>query len=402
MEASETPAGPPEPPEPTEPRPPAGRLLPGLCVAIATVLLFFGSFAIWANRQLLNTDNWVSTSTKLLENKDVQAALGPYLVNELFKQVNVQAELQAKLPPQLQPLAGPAAGGLRQLAEQASVKLLASPQVDGVWQQVNRAAHKELLKLLEGGGNALSTSNGEVTLHLKPIVAQIASQVGLPSAVAGKIPNSAANLVILRSNQLKAAQDAAQIFKGLVIVLTLLVIGLYVLAMVLARGRRRGTLLAIGWGFVGVGALVLVARSLAGNEVVNDLVKARANLPAGQATWSIATDLLRQIGTAQIFFGVLVLLAGWLAGESRPALAFRRFVAPALRDHPVPVYLGALVVGIVIVAWHPLDFARVTFTAILFLVLVLAAVAALRHQTAQEFPAALEESGAGGEAATSG
>jgi len=397
MEASEAPT---EAPTPAE-RPPAGRLLPGLCVAVATLLLFFGSFAVWANRQLLNTDNWVTTSQKLLQNKDVQNALGPYLVNELFKQVNVQAELQAKLPAQLQPLAGPAAGGIRQLAEQASVKLLASSQVDGIWRNVNRAAHKELLKLLEGGGPALSTSGGAVTLHLRPVVAQIASQVGLPSGVASKIPNSAANLVILRSNQLKAAQDAAQALKGLVIVLVILVIALYVLAMVLARGRRRGMLLAIGSGFVAVGALVLVARSLAGNVVVDDIVKSQANLPAGRATWSIATDLLRQIGTAEIFFGVLVLLAGWLAGPSRPALAFRRFVAPVLREHPVPVYLGALVVGIVIVAWHPFSFAKVTLTAILFLVLVVAAVAALRHQTAQEFPAGESAEGEAGEAATS-
>lgn len=367
-------------------RPPAGRVLPTICLALATLLLFVGSFAVWANRQLLNTDNWVTTSGKLLENKDVQAALGPYLVNELFKEVDVQAALQAKLPPLLKPLAGPAAGGVRQLAEQASVKLLAAPQVDGVWRGANRAAHKELLAVLEGGNKNVSTSNGEVTLHLRPLVGQVASQVGLPAALAQKIPASAANLVVLRSNQLKAAQDAAQLLKGLVIVLTLLVIALYVAAMVLARGRRRGMLLAIGGGFVIVGALVLVARSLGGNIVVDDLAKSQSSHDAVRATWSIGTDLLRQIGTAEIFFGVLVLLAGWLAGESRPALAFRRFTAPYLRDHPVPVYLGALVAGIVIVAWHPLDFARVTLSAILFLVLVVAAVAALRHQTAREFP----------------
>lgn len=383
MEAGQTPekGGPPD-----STRPPAGRVLPSICLALATLLLFVGSFAVWANRQLLNTDNWVTTSGKLLENKDVQATLGPYLVNELFKEVNVQAALEAKLPQQLKPLAGPAAGGVRQLAEQASVKLLATPQVDGAWRAANRAAHKELLAVLEGGNKNVSTSNGEVTLHLRPLVGQIASQVGLPAALSQKIPASAANLVILRSHQLQAAQDAAQALKGLVIVLTLLIIALYVAAMALARGRRRGMLLAIGGGFVLVGALVLVARSLGGNAVVDDLAKSQSAHAAVSATWSIGTDLLRQIGTAEIFFGVLVLLAGWLAGESRPALAFRRFAAPALRDHPVPVYLGALVAGIVIVAWHPLDFARVTLSAILFLVLVVAAVAALRHQTAREFP----------------
>lgn len=395
--STETPSPPSSPTAPGE-RPPAGRVLPTICVALATLLLLVGSFAVWANRQLLNTDNWVSTSKQLLRNKDVQAALGPYLVNELFKQVNVEAQLQTTLPDPLKPLAGPAAGGVRQLAEQASVKLLAAPQVDTVWADANRAAHKSLLKILDGGGGNVSTANGEVTLNLRSLVGQIASQVGLPASLAGKIPASAAQLTVLRSNQLKAAQDGAQALKDLAIVLTILVIGLYVLAMVLARGRRRRTLMAIGGGFLAVGILVLVARSLAGKAVVDDLATSQSAVPAANATWSIATELVRQIGTSEIFFGLVVLLAGWLAGPTRPALAFRRFAAPSLRDQPVPVYLGAFVLALVIVAWHPLDFARVTLTAILFIVLAVAAVAALRHQTMREFPAPHAEGSTTGDA----
>src|SRR5665648_370876 len=78
------------------------------------------------------------------------------------------------------------------------------------------------------------------------------------AALAGILPASAAQLKILHSDQLAEAQDAAQALKDLAIVLVVLVIALYVLAMVLARGRRRRTLMAIGGGFVVVGILVLV------------------------------------------------------------------------------------------------------------------------------------------------
>ncbi len=55
------------------------------------------------------------------------------------------------LPKQLQPLAGPAAAGLQQLAGQLAPRVLASPVVQGAWVQANIAAHKELLRVLNGG-----------------------------------------------------------------------------------------------------------------------------------------------------------------------------------------------------------------------------------------------------------
>ena len=76
--------------------------------------------AIWANRQVLNTDNWTSTSTQLLENRTIRNQIAGYIVDQLYANVDVAGELRAALPERLQPLAGPAAGGLRQLADRAA------------------------------------------------------------------------------------------------------------------------------------------------------------------------------------------------------------------------------------------------------------------------------------------
>ena len=87
---------------------------------LASVLAFVAILAVWANRQLLNTDNWTNTSTELLENRVIRDQIGVFLVDQLYANVDVSAELREALPERLQPLAGPAAGGLRQLAERAS------------------------------------------------------------------------------------------------------------------------------------------------------------------------------------------------------------------------------------------------------------------------------------------
>ncbi|MDP9135988.1 MAG: hypothetical protein M3N56_14310, partial [Actinomycetota bacterium] len=89
-------------------------------VVLASVLAFAAILAVWANRQLLNTDNWTDTSTELLENRVIRDQIALYLVDALYANVDVSAELEAAFPERLQPLAGPAAGALRQVAERTS------------------------------------------------------------------------------------------------------------------------------------------------------------------------------------------------------------------------------------------------------------------------------------------
>ena len=155
-----------------------------MLLVLATIIGIPAAFAVWVNRQALNTSNWSSTSGKVLEDKKVQTALSAYLVHELFTNVNVSADLQQVLPKQLQPLAGPAAAGLQQLAGTPAPKLLASPQAQALWVQANVAAHKELLKVLNGGGPVVSTKSGVVTLNLHTLVSQLAATLGVSSQVA--------------------------------------------------------------------------------------------------------------------------------------------------------------------------------------------------------------------------
>ena len=73
------------------------RIVAALLV-VATLIAFLAIFSIWVNRQALNTDNWVDTSDKLLQNDEVKTQLSNYLADELFANVDVQAELEKTLP----------------------------------------------------------------------------------------------------------------------------------------------------------------------------------------------------------------------------------------------------------------------------------------------------------------
>ena len=384
------------------------RFVVPVLLVLATVIGIGATFALWINRQALNTENWSSTSSKILEDKQVQTALSAYLVRELFANVDVSAELQTVLPKQLQPFAGPAAAGLQQLAGQLAPKLLAAPVVQGAWVQANIVAHKELLRVLGGGGPVVSTASGVVSLNLHTLVSQLAATVGLSSQLAAvrsklqgstgatvrsvaqsklgvTLPPASGQLVIMRSNQLKTAQDVANAVKHLAVVLPALGILLFALAVYLARGRRRQTFRTTGWCFMLIGVALLLIRRVAGDAVVDGLVKVPSNKGAVHQVWNIGTSLLRDIAVAMIAYGIIIIASAWLAGPTRPATEIRKILAPSLRDSPAVAYsvAGGLLLLLVLIGPTP-AFRQIAWV-LLFAVLLAYGVTVLRRQTAVEF-----------------
>jgi hypothetical protein len=374
-------------PTPVE-RPPitrGRRILVQVLVWATTVLAVLAIFAVWANRQLLNPNNWANTSTKLLQNAEVRESTSNYLVDQLYAHVNVADELKARLPAQLQPLAGPVSGALRSLATEAAQRALANAHVQEAWKQANRAADQSFVSIVEGGKGAVSTNGGQVTLNLASIVTDITSRLGLPN-LSSKLPASVANLKILKSNQLKFVQDAGKGLKGLALLLTIIVPLLYALAIFLARGRRRRTLITVGIAIVFAGVLVFAGRAIIESQVTNSLVKVEANRPAVQAVMSIATSMLSEIAGAFVIVGIPLIAAGWFAGPARLATKARRAIAPFLHDQPGWTFGIVAFIMLLIFIWGPIPATHKPAGIIVFLALALFGTEVLRRQTADEFP----------------
>ena len=293
------------------------RILVPLLVALGGVLTVLAVFSVWAERQVLNTDEWVNTSSELLADDEVQAALQTYLVDQLFDNVDVQAEVAARLPPRAQPLAGPIKGALEQLANEVAKRALDSPRIQAAWEQANRTAHELLLNLIEGDGTLVDAQGGVVTLDLRALVVEVASRLGIDQEVADKLPESAAQVEILRSDQIEAAQKAANLIRKLAIVFTLLGLGSFALAIYLAHGRRPRAILSCGVALVIAGIAIYALRAAAGQAILDALVKNDAVRPAADSTWSIATSLLTSVATTVVIYGALFMVAAWLASSLR-------------------------------------------------------------------------------------
>lgn len=357
-----------------------------ILLVIATLLTVVGIFAVWANRQVLNSDNWADTSTALLQNNAIRTQLSDYLVDQLYANVNVAGQLRTALPPRLQPLAGPAAGGLRNLADKAAYELLGRPRVQAAWKASMRLTAQEFINIVEGNSKLVSLNGNAVFIDLRPVAVQLAQNLGLPSSVTSSIPPNAGRLKVVSSNQISVVQNAVELVKGLAIIMPALALILFALAVYLSEGRRRQVLLFAGIDLVIAGLLVVIVRNIAGNMIVNSLVATDAVKPAARATWSISTAMLSDIAQATIIIGLAVTLAASLAGPSRIATGLRRAAAPWLRDRPGTSYAVILAVMLLIVLWGPIPATRMVIPVLIFIVLIWIGTEALRRETALEFP----------------
>jgi protein-S-isoprenylcysteine O-methyltransferase Ste14 len=383
------------------------RFMIGTLFVLGTIVGVVAVLAVWANRQALNTDNFTNTSSQVLADQHVQTALSAYMVNQLFGSGAVEAQIKSALPAQLDALAGPINSGVEQAAGNLAPKVLASSQAQAAFRTSVHTSHATFMRIINGGGTAVSTNGGVVTLNLRALVDELAARLGIQEQVAAArsklqqnagtiqgaaskagitLPANDGQFVIMRSSQLKTVQDVASAIKGLAIVLPLLTFALFIFAVWLARDRRRPALRMTGWLFVTIGLITLLARRVLGNYIVDSLVKNQSNKTAVHDIWTISTSMLYDIAVVLVVFGLVVVAAAWLAGHTRPATALRRAMAPTLREHPAAAYgtvYGAL---LLLVLWGPAPAFRQLGYIIAFAVLLTLGVHTLRRQTASEFP----------------
>jgi hypothetical protein len=354
-------------------------------VVLASVLAFAAILAVWANRQVLNTDNWTRTSTQLLEDRVIRDQLAIYLVDQMYANVDVPGELSGALPERLQPLAAPIAGGLRQLAEQAAREALSRPRAQALWTDANREAQLALLATLEGDSQVVSDTGGDVVLDLSALLEQMQERVGIGGRVAERLPASAAQITIMRADQLESAQNGLKLIRGLPVVLVALSLALFGIALAIAPGWRRNALRAYGIGFVVAGTAALLAEDQAGQALVNALVQNDANEPAAANAWAISTALLVEAAWAAIFYGLFMFIAASLAGPSQPAVAIRRAIAP-YASRPAVAYATLAVFVVLLLWWAPTPATREPALALILIALLGAGTEALRRQLVREHP----------------
>ena len=376
-----------------QPRQRSRQALAATLIVIASILAFLAIFAIWLNRQALNTDNWTRTSSELLEQPVIRNQVAARLTDELFASVDVEQALRNVLPPRAEALAGPAANALRTQVEKTARKALARPDVQALWADANRSAHEQLLAVLAGGGSTVSTDRGRVVLDVKQLLARLQQQTGVGGLLRKVLPASATRITLFESRQLESAQRAVRILRPLPVVLIVVSLGLFAAAIAVAPGWRRRAVRAYGIGFIAAGAAALLVRSVAGDQVVASLSKTAAGEPAVAEVWTIGTALLVDVAVATLIYGAVMVLGAWLAGPTGWATSVRRVAAPYLRS-PALAFggLGLVIAGVI--WWEPTPAWRNPPMLLILIALLAAGVEGLRRQVIREFPTATREAAA--------
>ena len=360
------------------------RALPIIIIVLATIIAIVSVFALWAKRQLLETETWTTTSEQLIQDADIQAALNTFIVTTIFDNVDVEAELANRLPPQVAPLAGPVAGALRGAADNVVEKALSEPKVQQLFVDASAAAQSKLIALIDDEGKFVSTTGGVVTLDLTSVVTSVTAQLGLPD-VAAKLPAEASSIEIMKSSELEAAQKGLNLLQKIGYVLTALVLLMYAAAIALAGARRRQTLRAVGFSFIFVGIVVLFARGAAGNLVVGSLSEVASSDAAVSSVYDIGSSLILETGQSIVLYGIVLVLAAWLAGPTRWATSIRHRLTPYLRQ-PGYAYGGLATLLLLLFWWDPVIATHRIVPSLLLIALAALGTEMLRRQVIREFP----------------
>jgi hypothetical protein len=373
---------------PSTPRPSRGRLL------LARILIFLGALFVllsllagFVRFQALDTDTVTETAGLMIENEQIRAQIAASLVDSLYANVDVTGQLEEDLPPNLQGLAGPAAAGLRELTDRAALRLLERPRAQELWVNTVAFSHAEIIDVLEDDVRGLSTEEGVVFLDLRPLVIELGERFPIVGRLASQLPNDAGRIKVLEADQLERAQDITRLLKFLGTWLWVVPVLLWAAAVWLAAGRRRVILRSVAIASILSGLLVLVVRRLAGSYVVEELAGAESVKPAVQDAWDIITRQLVDGGWTLVGLGVIVLIAAWLAGPGRSAVAARTELAPFLARWEI-AYGVAAALFLLLLLWSPtVQTTRVQLMLAAAIVLAVG-VEVLRRQVGREHPEA--------------
>jgi hypothetical protein len=289
--------------------------------AIAAVLflaVFVGLVAIasiWANRELLDTGSWVSVSGRLLESRDVRHRVAAFLGEELVEETETQLDAAGQ-----QEVAERVMPRLRRQQTELAERVMATPRFQVIWRGANRVGHRALLRVLDEEGT--TGSGGAVVVNLTPALRRLADvlgeeglarELGVPN-LGALVEPGAARIEVLEAEELNVAQDVVRVVRHLTVPAVIAVLLLYAAALLLGRRRLSRSFLGVGIALAATGALALLARALAGHEVVDQLLTRHADREAAEAAWRIATSTIADLAGWAIGLGaVIVLLVGALA-----------------------------------------------------------------------------------------
>ena len=359
----------------------AARVLTVLAVVLTVVSIL----ANFVKREALDPNRFRETSAAFIADPTIRDELAARLVDDLYANVDVPGALGERLPPALRPLAGPIAGGVRNAADEAARRLLEQPAVQKAFVNASAAAQRQFIAVLNDDAAHLTIEGNRVVLDLRPLLLQLGDRFGIAPNLDARVSADAGRLTILESNELSDAQQAVRALRFIANWIWVFALAAAVAAVWLARGHRHREVRALAIGLVIAGFLVLIARTLEGRSLVDDLSPTVSGRLATAAAYDILTDSLRGAGWTAIIIGIIALAGIWLSGPATWAVNTRRTIAPCMK-RPEIAYGTLVVLYLLLLWWRPTPQFGFPRTILVWFVLAVVGFEVLRRQTAREFP----------------
>src|SRR5215211_896470 len=136
-----------------------GVLAPVL-VILACVCLVAATVGVWAKRNFLDTDRFVTRVGPLIEEPAVQDAIAGRLTEQIVGLVDVEAVLEDALPERGRLLVGPLSGAVEGFVGDQVDAFVATDAFRRLWVGAAELAHTGAVRVLRGEATNLQTSDG--------------------------------------------------------------------------------------------------------------------------------------------------------------------------------------------------------------------------------------------------
>ncbi len=389
------------------------RRFTGLFVFLAVIALMVAVVGAWARSVVLDTDRFVATVGPAIEDPNVQAALSTRLTDGVMEGLQIEDRVsetlsnldQGRLPVSPALLAAPITEGIRDRLLARTEQLLASDQVESLWNSALTRAHTQLVALLRGESERATIEGEAVYVDLLPFIndalASLEQQlselldrsIDVPTVTEDNLeqvvatleqqfgvdlPSDFGRVKVFESDALPAAQSAVVAADRLVFLLVIMAIVLAVIAIVLSPRRLRTVMwLALGAAF---GLIVIRRLALRIDDAIVDRVSGATERAA---VGSVSSDVFADLRSYTVFLLVAAILIGlgaYLAGRPRwLAGTIERAGAGTLitRESPTVRWVGehatALQVALAMLAAAVLFFANLGWASLLIVVALVAA-----------------------------
>ena len=373
------------------------RIFTPILVALTVIVFTVTVPAVWGARTVLNTDRYVATVGPLAEDPAVQASIAAKLTDQVFSALNVEgtvSSILAEIGKRATVLAAPLTTAVRGFVQEQVLKVVQSDAFQTFWVEANRFVHTQVLAILRGEGDTVSTVEGKVLLNLLPLVNLalgsiervatdlVGRDVTLPTIQEGEapsesitkleqalgvdLPDSYGQIVVYDSEDLEALQQALNTLERL-LVLLLILIPILVAASLWVSTRRRRTLIQLATG-AAVGLVVVRRIAIISRDSLFERVDTERFPSVRVLTNELMESLFRTTAVLLTIVLLTLLIAlitgpypwavtgrGWVRDGARGiASAFGGHEVPDtgrvgwLRDHRDGLMLGGAIVAVLV------------------------------------------------------